>query len=125
MKMFASDVRPAATPSIGTGKASARSAAPSSASEPTIEERLGPFETNSKTAAPKRAAPPTLTGSVASGTSSGTRRVEHSESRDVLGATCFGKPGVPPLIVGRPKIPSLLLAASATRCEQTRYFLRL
>src|SRR5215211_4047668 len=70
-------------------------------------------------AATNSAAPAALTGSVESGTSSGTCRRARSVVSGVLDAACFRTPGVPPLMVEPPKAAfRLLLTASALRCDK-------
>src|ERR671930_41997 len=78
MKMFAKDVRPAATPSIGTGNASARADAPSRASVPATVEGLGPPVAKTATAIAKTPSPARLTGNVNRGASLGHLSLEPS-----------------------------------------------
>src|SRR5262245_40677181 len=62
MNTLASDVRPADTPSIGTGNASASVATTSRTSTPTTVPRLGSGSSSSVTAVPSTTAAPASTG---------------------------------------------------------------
>jgi long-chain acyl-CoA synthetase len=62
MKTFASEVAPTATPSMGTGKASARSAAAKSAATPASVDPAGRSAPKDHAAAAAIASPPPATG---------------------------------------------------------------
>src|SRR5215208_1413403 len=97
MKMLARDVRPAATPSIGTGKASANTAAASNASVPAIIGNPGLPLTKAYMAVPNRANPATLTGSATTGASRGQRHLARAGS---LRCVDWARPGRNPPFMG-------------------------
>src|SRR5918999_3881316 len=80
MKTFASDVAPTATPSIGTGNASATRDATSSAATPASVLHDGPEAANDQIAAAATTAPPTATGAT-----TGSRRACPPRKRGLPG----------------------------------------